>query len=91
VRRRQARRSRELLDRAQQEEAVLGRSREQARPGHRSERDGVEQLRVVVEPVAAIRIRPRPVEDVFAVRMVLEVERAGGDEIAVSFDDEEVR
>jgi hypothetical protein len=91
VRRREPGRSRQLLDRAQQEQPVLRRARQQARPRHRRERDRVEQLRVVVEAVAPVRIGPGPVEDVLAVGVVLEVERTRGDDLAGTLEGEEVR
>ena len=50
--------------------------------GHRRERHGVQQLGVVVQAVALVGIGPGPVEDVFAVGVVLQVQRAGGDQFA---------
>jgi hypothetical protein len=91
VRRRQAGRACQLLDALQQEQAMFVRARQQARPRDRREGDGAEQLRVVLETVPAIRVGPGPIEDVFAVGMVLKIERACGDQGSVAFEQDEVR
>jgi hypothetical protein len=75
----------------QEQQPVLVGSRQQPRPGHRRERDRVDELGVVVEAVALIGVGPGPVEHVLAVRVVLQVERAGGDELAAALEGEEVR
>ena len=53
---------------------------EQARAGHRRERHGGDELRVVRAAVAAVGVGPAPVEDVLAVRMRLRVERQRADQ-----------
>ena len=88
--RRQLGRARELLDALQEQQAMLVASRQQAWARHRRERDRRDQLGVVVEAVPLIGVGPGPVEDVLAVGVVLQVERAGGDERAGMLEDEEV-
>ncbi len=44
---------------------------------HRRERHGGQPLRVVLQPMLRVRIGPRPVEHVFAVRVALHIERHG--------------
>ena len=91
VRRGEAGLARDRLDAAQQQQALLVRRRQQARPGHRRERDRTGELGVVVEAMASVGIGPGPVEHVLAVRVVLEIERTRGDELAGVFEQQEVR
>ena len=52
---------------------------DQPRPGGRRERNRAQQLRIVTPAMTPIRVGPRPVEDVFAVRVLLDVERHRAD------------
>ena len=89
--RREPRRAGEPLHALQEEQPVLVRSRQKARPRHRREGDGAEQLRVVVEAVSAVSVCPGPVEDVFAVGVILQVKGAGGEQLAFALEQKEVR
>ena len=51
------------------------RMKQQTRTGHRSERHRSLKLRIIAAARPLIRIRPGMVEDVFAIGMVLQVER----------------
>ena len=57
---------------------------QQARAGHRRERHRDQQLGVVGQSVALVGVGPGPVEDVLAVGMGLQVQRAGGDQLAAA-------
>ena len=59
------------------------RRRQQARPGHRRERDRGLELGVVAPAGALERVRPAVVEDIFAVGVALEVHRHGAEHGAV--------
>ena len=65
----------ELQRRTDEQRARPGIRCQHARPRHRRERNRRQQLRVVVPPRARPRVGPRPVEDVLAVRMALEIQR----------------
>ena len=54
------------------------RAHQQPRPGRGRERRGNHQLRVVLQPVAGIGLRPREIEDVLAVGMRLQPTGSGG-------------
>ena len=77
--------------RRNQPDAMLGGAHEQARTAHGRERHRAEELRVVVEPVPVIRVRPGPVEDILAVGMAFQVQRHGGPERAVLPEQNELR
>src|SRR5207253_2283576 len=57
--------------------ALFVRAREQAAPGHGRERDGAQELGVILETVPVVRIRPSPVEYVLTVRMRFQIKRHG--------------
>src|SRR5207253_10079501 len=57
----------------------------------RRERHRADELRVVVDAVALMRLRPGPVEDVLAVGMVLGKERHGAGEAAGTAEEHELR
>ena len=65
---------------ANEERPGLGVAREQTGAGDRRERDRSEQLGIVGKSMAVIGIGPRPVEDILAVGVRLEVEGHSTDE-----------
>jgi len=73
VQRRQLRRTREREQRARRRLSRRRVARCQARARHGREGDRRQQLRVVAQPVAAVRVGPGPVEHVLAVRVQLQV------------------
>src|SRR5437667_5603565 len=66
-------------------------TRQQARPGHRRERHRVDKSRVVAQAVTMVGVGPGPIEHVFAVRVVLQIERTRRDEIVAALDDQVLR
>ena len=54
--------------------------RQHTRAGARRERHGSQQLRIILTTCPTIRIRPRPVKHVFAIRMRLQIQRHGTDQ-----------
>ena len=54
----------------------------QARAGHRGKGHGNHGLGVVVQPMLGISARPSPIEHIFAIRMLFQVQRAGGNQRA---------
>ena len=65
--------------------------RQQTRSRHRREGNGSERLRVISQSVLLVGIGPGPVEDIFAVRMVLQIQRADRLQFAAAPQADEAR
>ena len=77
------------LERSIEQKLLLGAK--QARSANGGKRYGAEKLRVVIETVALVRLRPSPVEHVLAIRMRLREKRHRPDQGAGAADKEELR
>ncbi len=80
------------LERRLHQRALHRRGRsQQARPADRRKRHRADELRVVVDAVALMGVRPGPVEDVFAVGVVLGEDRHGADQAARAVQEHDLR
>jgi len=83
--------ARELEGRLHERLLHRRRGAEDARAPHRRERDRGHELRVVVDAVALMGIGPGPVEDIFAVGVILGEDRHRADQAAGAPQEHELR
>ncbi len=75
---------RERQCRAQKDRSVCRRDGEQPRAGARCERDGRDQLGVIVQPVSLIGLCPCPIKHILAIGVPLEIQGQGTGQRAFS-------